>query len=220
MLALSVAGRAARVDGLAFSYDAPIMKSLTVFCSSSPAIDPGFGVTARRLGTEIAARNLTLVYGGGSSGLMGEVATACADADGRIVGVITEHLSNLEVAFDRCDELVVVDTMRRRKALMAERGDGFLILPGGLGTYEEFFEILVGRVLSEHDKPIGVVNDHGYFDPMVAMIEHGIEHRFIRSAIRKLLVVDTDPLTVLDRMQEDRGHQLTPNELIPPLSGS
>lgn len=196
------------------------MKTLTIYCSSSPAIDPHFVETARRLGRELAARGIALVYGGGSSGLMGEVAEACADAGGRVVGVITEHLSKLEVAFDRCDELMVVDTMRHRKALMAEHGDGFLVLPGGLGTYEEFFEVLVGRVLSEHDKPIGVVNDHGYFDPMVAMIEHGIEQRFIRPAIRKLLAIDADPLVVLDRLQRDEGHGLSQNELIPPLSDS
>lgn len=196
------------------------MKTLTIYCSSSPAIDPHFVETARRLGRELAARGIALVYGGGSSGLMGEVAEACADAGGRVVGVITEHLSKLEVAFDRCDELMVVDTMRHRKALMAEHGDGFLVLPGGLGTYEEFFEVLVGRVLSEHDKPIGVVNDHGYFDPMVAMIEHGIEQRFIRPAIRKLLAIDADPLVVLDRLQRDEGHGLSQDELIPPLSDS
>ena len=196
------------------------MKTLTIYCSSSPAIDPHFAETARRLGRELAARGIALVYGGGSSGLMGEVAEACADAGGRVVGVITEHLSKLEVAFDRCDELMVVDTMRHRKALMAEHGDGFLVLPGGLGTYEEFFEVLVGRVLSEHDKPIGVVNDHGYFDPMIAMIEHGIEQRFIRPAIRKLLAIDADPLVVLDRLQRDEGHGLSQDELIPPLSDS
>ncbi len=196
------------------------MKTLTIYCSSSPAIDPHFVETARRLGRELAARGIALVYGGGSSGLMGEVAEACADAGGRVVGVITEHLSKLEVAFDRCDELMVVDTMRHRKALMAEHGDGFLVLPGGLGTYEEFFEVLVGRVLSEHDKPIGVVNDHGYFDPMIAMIEHGIEQRFIRPAIRKLLAIDADPLVVLDRLQRDEGHGLSQDQLIPPLSDS
>ncbi len=196
------------------------MKFLTVYCSSSSAIDPHFAETARLVGRELASRDVALVYGGGSTGLMGEVATACADAGGRIIGVITKHLSKLEVAFERSDELIVVETMRERKAIMAERGDGFLVLPGGLGTYEEFFEVLVGRVLSEHDKPIGVVNDHGYFDPLVAMIDHGIKERFIRPAIERLLTVDGDPLTVLRRMAEDEGHQLTPADLIPPLSGS
>ena len=219
MLALSVAGRADRVDGLAFSYDASIMKSLTVFCSSSPAIDPGFGVTARRLGTEIAARNLTLVYGGGSSGLMGEVATACADADGRIVGVITEHLSNLEVAFDRCDELVVVDTMRRRKALMAERGDGFLILPGGLGTYEEFFEVLVARLLEEHHHPIGILNDQGYYDPLLALLEHGFEQRFIARPTMRLIQCGTDPDALIDALVTADAVEVDPDTFYPARSG-
>ena len=146
------------------------MQSVTVYCASSPSIDPHFVETARIVGRLLADRGLTLVYGGGSTGLMGEVARSCADAGGSIVGVITHHLADLEVAFERCTELIRVDTMRERKRIMTERGESFLVLPGGLGTYEEFFETLVGRVLAEHDKPLAIVNDHGYFDPLVAMI--------------------------------------------------
>ena len=194
------------------------MESVTVYCSSSPAIDARFAETARLVGRELASRNLRLVSGGGSSGLMGEVARACVEAGGRVLGVITTHLADLEVAFDGCEELLVVETMRDRKQIMVEEGDGFLVLPGGLGTYEEFFETLVGRVLSEHDKPIGVINDHGYFDPLVAMIDHGIEQRFIRPAIRRLLTVSDEPLSVLDALGADPGHKLTQADLIPPLS--
>ena len=201
-------------------YRCALMESVTVYCSSSPAIDPHFAETARLVGRELASRDLRLVYGGGSSGLMGEVARACVDAGGRVFGVITSHLANLEVAFDDCEELVVVETMRDRKQIMVEQGDGFLVLPGGLGTYEEFFETLVGRVLSEHDKPIGVINDHGYFDPLVSLIDHGIEQRFIRPAIRRLLTVADEPLTVLDALEADPGHQLSPADLIPPLSAT
>lgn len=194
------------------------MNAVTVYCSSSPAIDPHFTETARVVGRELAARGQSLVYGGGSSGLMGEVARACVEAGGRVVGVITHHLAELEVAFEGCAELLVVDTMRERKRIMVERGEGFLVLPGGLGTYEEFFETLVGRVLSEHDKPIGVINDHGYFDPLVAMIDHGIEQRFIRPAMRRLLTVDTDPIKVMDALESDQGHGLSQSDLIPPLT--
>ncbi|MFM1833164.1 MAG: family protein YvdD, partial [Planctomycetota bacterium] len=106
------------------------MQSVTVYCASSPSIDPHFVETASVVGRLLADRGLTLVYGGGSTGLMGEVARSCADAGGSIVGVITHHLADLEVAFERCTELIRVDTMRERKRIMTERGDGFLILPG------------------------------------------------------------------------------------------
>ena len=126
--------------------------------------------------------------------------------------------TTLEVAFEGCTELITVETMRERKRIMVERGDAFLVLPGGLGTYEELFETLVGRVLSEHDKPMGIVNDHGYFDPLLAMIEHGIEQKFIRPAIRRLLSIDRDPVKVLHDLATDRGHGLSQSDLIPPLA--
>jgi uncharacterized protein (TIGR00730 family) len=194
------------------------MQSVTVYCASSPSIDPHFVETARIVGRLLADRGLTLVYGGGSTGLMGEVARSCADAGGSIVGVITHHLADLEVAFERCTELIRVDTMRERKRIMTERGESFLVLPGGLGTYEEFFETLVGRVLAEHDKPLAIVNDHGYFDPLVAMIEHGIEQKFIRPAMRRLVTVESDPTSALDALLADRGHELHQSDLIPPLT--
>ena len=194
------------------------MRSVTVYCSSSPTIESAFAQTARFVGRELARRQLRLVYGGGSSGLMGEVARACRAEGGTILGVITSHLAELEVAFEGCDDLVVVESMRERKKIMVDEGDGFLVLPGGLGTYEEFFETLVGRVLAEHDKPIGVLNDHGYFDPLVAMIEHGMDHRFIRPAAGDLVRVDSDPLALIEALLADEGHGHAQSDLIPPLS--
>ena len=150
------------------------------------------------MGRELARRGMTLVYGGGSVGLMGEIARSARQHGGRIVGIITNRLLEMEVADHACDELIVVETMRERKKLLAERGEAFLVLPGGAGTYEEFFEILVGRQLAEHDKPIGIVNSHGYYNPLVAMVEHGIEHGFIRPALRELFLIDPEPVTVID----------------------
>ena len=95
-----------------------------------------------------------------------------------------------------------------------------MVLPGGLGTYEEFFEVLVGRVLDEHRKPIGIVNDHGYFDPLLAMIEHGINEKFIRAAVRKLMAIDTDSIRVLEQLMAFEPVELDAGELIPPLSGN
>ncbi len=172
--------------------------AITVYCASSTALEPHFAVAARRVGRALAGRGVRLVYGGGGIGLMGEVARATKADGGLVTGVITKQLLELEQGWTGCDELIVVDSMRERKRLLEEHGDAFLILPGGLGTYEEFFEILVGRVLQNHAKPIGVVNDHGYYDPMIAMIEHGIEHRFIRPAVRDLLRIDADPVAVVD----------------------
>jgi uncharacterized protein (TIGR00730 family) len=131
---------------------------------------------------------------------MGETARAAKAAGGRVVGIITKQLLDLEQGWNGCDEMIVVDSMRERKRLLEERGDGFLILPGGLGTYEEFFEILVGRYLQNHAKPIGVVNDHGYYDPMMAMIDHGIEHKFIRPAVKELIAFEADATRALDRL--------------------
>jgi uncharacterized protein (TIGR00730 family) len=191
------------------------MRSVTVYCASSTALEPHFANAARAVGTELARRGLTLVYGGGSIGLMGETARAAKAAGGRVVGIITRQLLDLEQGWTGCDEMIVVDSMRERKRLLEERGDGFLILPGGLGTYEEFFEILVGRYLQNHAKPIAVVNDHGYYDPMIAMIDHGINHKFIRPAVKDLIAFDADATRALDRLLAKPPSQPSLAECIP-----
>lgn len=174
------------------------MKAITVYCSSSSHLDPDFHEPAVIVGSEFAKRGITLVYGGGCVGLMGEIARAARAYSGRVVGIITKRLMDAEVADHACDELLVVDTMRERKKLLEERGDGFLILPGGIGTYEEFFEILVGRQLGEHSKPIAVLNSHGYFNPLIAMIEHGMEHRFIKPNVREMFRIDPEPSALIE----------------------
>lgn len=174
------------------------MPALTVYCSSSTVLDLEFHNPAMIVGAELARRGITLIYGGGSVGLMGEISRAARGNGGRTVGIITRRLLHAERADHQCDELIIVDTMRERKKLMEQRGDGFLILPGGIGTYEEFFEILVGRHLGEHDKPIGVVNSHGYYNPLIAMIEHGIEHRFISPSIKENFFIGPEPVAAID----------------------
>jgi uncharacterized protein (TIGR00730 family) len=172
--------------------------AVTVYCSASSNLDPDFHGPALLVGREIARRGLTLVYGGGKVGLMGEIGRAARAAGGCTVGVITKTLMSFEQGDEQCDELIIVDSMRERKTIMAQRGDGFLVLPGGLGTYEEFFEILVGRHLGEHAKPIAVVNSHGYFNPLIAMVEHGIEHRFFRPAMRDLFFMHPEPAPAIE----------------------
>ena len=181
------------------------MPAITVYCSSSTVLDPDFHAPAEFVGAELARRGITLVYGGGCVGLMGEIARAARSQGGQVVGIITRKLFDLEKADHDCHELIVVDTMRERKKFLAERGDGFLVLPGGIGTYEEFFEILVGRHLSEHDKPIGIVNSHGYYNPLIAMVEHGVEHRFIQPGMRELFFMDPEPESVINHLCESIG---------------
>jgi uncharacterized protein (TIGR00730 family) len=141
------------------------MKALTVYCASSNDIDDSYRESARLVGEALVERGISLVFGGGRVGLMGEVARTVRAGGGRVVGVITSVLMDMEQGDEECDELIVVDTMRERKKLLVERSDGFIVLPGGIGTYEEFFETLVGRQLGEHNKPIGIVNTFDFYRP-------------------------------------------------------
>lgn len=191
------------------------MKSLTVYCASSTQLEPAFHRAADLVGTGLASRGLSLVYGGGCIGLMGEVARSAAKGGALVTGVITHKLVEHEQANNECDELIVVDTMQERRTIMMERGEGYLVLPGGVGTYEEFFEVLVGRQLGDHTKPIGIVNVNGYFDPLGDMLEHGIEHQFIRPALRELLFIDPCPDAVLDYIMEHKGEILPPRAILP-----
>ena len=191
------------------------MKSLTVYCASSTQLEPAFHRAADLVGTGLASRGLSLVYGGGCIGLMGEVARSAAKGGALVTGVITHKLVEHEQANNECDELIVVDTMQERRTIMMDRGEGYLVLPGGVGTYEEFFEVLVGRQLGDHTKPIGIVNVNGYFDPLGDMLEHGIEHQFIRPALRELLFIDPCPDAVLDYIMEHKGEILPPSAILP-----
>ncbi|MFG0293539.1 MAG: TIGR00730 family Rossman fold protein [Phycisphaerales bacterium JB050] len=210
--------------------------SITVYCSSSASVDPAFLAVAREVGTILGESGRELVYGGGSQGLMGEVARSCRESGGRVVGIITQRLREAEI-FDKAnDENIVVNTMRERKRLLEERGDAFLILPGGLGTLEEFFEVLVGRLLGEHDKPLALVNPNdpmdaplvqsndsgdgrgGYWSPLLAMFDHMVHNRFMKPGVRKLFAVHNDPraaIDVLDRMAVAGGHGMSDADLLP-----
>ncbi len=177
-----------------------MLRAVTVYCSSSTSLDDHFHDVARVVGEAIAQRGLDLVYGGGSIGLMGEISSAARAGGGRVIGVITQSLVEKERADRDCDELIIVETLRERKRIMAERGDAFIVLPGGIGTWEEFFEVLVGRKLGEHDKPIGIVNAHGYYDPLSAMIAHSVDHRFNNSDVHDLFVMSADPMEVIEAL--------------------
>ena len=153
--------------------------SLCVYCGSRPGENPLFADAARAVGTWIGTQGGQLVYGGGSSGLMGIVAQATAQAGGRVVGVIPQTLVDKEYANHACDELHIVQTMHERKALMAERSGAFLALPGGIGTFEELFEVWTWRQLGYHDKPIGLLNVAGYYDGLLSFLHTSVGSGFM-----------------------------------------
>lgn len=175
------------------------MRRVCVFCGSSPGADPGYAALARRTGALLAGRGLTLVYGGGGIGLMGALADAALAAGGHVIGVIPEALATREVAHAGLPDLRVVPSMHARKALMAELADAFMALPGGLGTFEELFEILTWAQLGLHAKPCGVVNAYGYYDPLVALLDRAEVAGFIRPEHRALVLVEDGPEALLDR---------------------
>ena len=166
------------------------MQRICVFCGSSPGAKPDYIQTARLLGSTLAQRNITLVYGGASVGLMGQLARACLDAGGRVIGVIPKALVGMEVAYTQLTQLEVVGSMHERKARMAELADGFIALPGGLGTLEEFFEVLTWAQLGMHQKPCGLLNIDHYYDPLVAFLDRAVEQQFIEQAHREMIQLD------------------------------
>ncbi len=186
-----------------------------MYCGSSTSLDSVFHDAAVSVGEYIANNNISLVYGGGSIGLMGTVARTASKHGAHVHGVITEKFVELEQANNGCDELIVVKTMQERRSMMIERGDGFLMLPGGIGTYEEFFEVLVGRQIHDHAKPIGILNIEGYFDPLIAMLDHGIERGFMRPALKSLIHVDQTVEGVFDCFLKQDVKQPAPEDILP-----
>lgn len=181
------------------------MKSICVFCGSNIGRDPRYRAEAESLGRLLAARGIELVYGGGNVGLMGAIADACLAAGGTVIGVIPEALVGKEVAGCVVDHraltrMEVVDSMHTRKARMAELSDGFVALPGGFGTFEEFCEVLTWGQLGFHVKPMGLLNVAGFFDPLLTMFDHAVDQGFLRAENRAMALAETDIERLLDAM--------------------
>ncbi len=176
------------------------MHAICVYCGSSRGTLPQHADAAAGLARALAARGTTLVYGGGRVGLMGVAADAALAAGARVVGVIPRLLLEREVGHDGLSELHVVETMHERKRMMADFADGFVALPGGLGTLEELFEVWTWRQLGYHNKPLGLLNVEGYFDPLLDFLAQGHEQGFMRADALATLVVDADPQRLLARM--------------------
>ncbi len=173
------------------------MKRLCVFCGSNAGNNPVYRTAAEKLGRLLAARGIELVYGAGNIGLMGAVADACLEAGGTVIGVIPEALMGKEVAGRAVDHraltrIEVVDSMHTRKARMAELSDGFIALPGGFGTFEEFCEILTWGQLGFHVKPMGLLNVNGFYDPLLALFDKAVEEGFLRAQNRAMALADND----------------------------
>jgi uncharacterized protein (TIGR00730 family) len=176
--------------------------SICIYCGSRPGELPAYADAARAIGTDIGRRGWRLVYGGGRAGLMGVVADAALAAGASVVGVIPESLMGRELGHQGLTELHVVQTMHERKMMMAERSDAFLALPGGIGTFEELFEVWSWRQLGYHDKPLGLLNVAGYYDALLGFLAQSRTQGFMTSAQTELLHVGSEPLALLKQLAD------------------
>jgi uncharacterized protein (TIGR00730 family) len=190
------------------------ISSVCVYCGSSTVSDPRFDQSAIELGQRLAKEGITTVYGGGSPGLMGKVADAALQAGGKVVGIIPEHILKLEIRHNQLTELHVVPSMHVRKQMMAERADAFVVLPGGLGTLDETFEILTWKYLGLHNKPVILANILNYWDPFMALSEHMLKSGFMREehrttfteaqSIEEVMHILTSTQTSSEKVQTDK----------------
>lgn len=181
------------------------MKRLCVFCGSSAGTRPAYADAARRFGTLLAERNITLVYGGSATGLMRVLADTVLSAGGTVVGVIPRGLVEREIAHPGLTELHVVGSMHERKQKMADLSDGFVALPGGFGTLDETAEVLTWRQLGLHAKPCGLLDVAGFYAPLLRFFDHAVDEGFIALEQRRLLIADEDPARLLDRLVARRA---------------
>lgn len=179
--------------------------SLCVYCGSRKGADAAFADVAAQVGRWIGEHGGQLVYGGGNNGLMGVLADAALAAGAPVVGVIPHSMVEREWAKRECTELHIVDNMHQRKSMMAERADAFLALPGGIGTFEEFFEAWTWKQLGFHAKPVGVLNQAGYYDGMLSFLRQGVTHGFLSDWQMDLITVDTEAATLLPRLVQAAG---------------
>ncbi|MDO8776146.1 MAG: TIGR00730 family Rossman fold protein [Burkholderiaceae bacterium] len=175
------------------------MKNICVYCGSNPGRQEAYSSAARALAQSLVDRNLGLVYGGASVGIMGLIADTVLQLGGRAVGVIPEALVRKEVAHKSLTELHVTQSMHERKTLMAELSDGFIAMPGGIGTLEEIFEIWTWAQLGIHAKPCGLLNAAGYFDALTTFLDHAVAEQFVKPPHRAILIVEQTPEALLDR---------------------
>ena len=184
------------------------MKRICVFCGANTGKRDQYSTAAKDLAEELVSREIEIVYGGGRIGLMGVLAERAIELGGRVIGVIPESLATKEVAHDSISELIVVGSMHERKAKMAELSDGFISLPGGIGTIEETFEMLTWSQLGFHNKPCGIINVAGFYDKLIEFLNHISEEKFFMDIYRRMLIVETDPSALLERFEQYKPPQV------------
>jgi uncharacterized protein (TIGR00730 family) len=177
------------------------VQRLCVFCGSSSGARPLYAEAAAQLGRDLASSKIALVFGGGRVGLMGILADSVLSAGGQAIGVMPRALVEKEIAHTSLTELHVVESMHQRKALMADLADAFLLLPGGFGSWEEFFEVVTWLQLGIHSKPCAVLNVAGYYDMLLSLTSHALKEGFLRSAHKEMLIVEEDPVRLLGRLE-------------------
>jgi uncharacterized protein (TIGR00730 family) len=177
------------------------VRRLCVFCGSSPGARPAYGEAAEELGRLLVAEGIGLVYGGGQVGLMGRLADAVLEAGGEAIGVMPEALVAKEIGHPGLDDLRVVGSMHERKALMADLADGFVALPGGLGTVEELFEVYTWSQLGLHQKPCALLDVEGYYEGIASFLDHAVAERFVREDHREMLIVERDQRLLIERLR-------------------
>lgn len=195
------------------------MHHVTLYCASSTRLQDAWYEGAATIGKSLAQKGLELVYGGGSIGLMGAAAKAAKAAGGRVHGVITSKLVAMEQAWDGCDELEVVETMQQRRRKLLDLADGLLVLPGGLGTMEEFFEALVARQLGDHGKPMVLVDIDGALSPLIDMLDDMMQRKLVRDSVRQLYAVVQDPADAVQTLLDTPGGVVDPNAFVPSGDG-
>jgi uncharacterized protein (TIGR00730 family) len=176
------------------------MKRITIYCGSNPGNHPDYVSAAQALGHAMATQGYDLIYGGGKLGLMGTIADSVLDAGGHAIGVMPRGLFRGEMAHERLTELYEVADMHERKAKMHDLADAFISMPGGLGTFEELFEMVSWAQIGIHKKPIGLLNVRGFYDPLVALLKHAVQEGFMKETNLALFVVESDPETLLQRL--------------------
>ena len=190
------------------------IRSGCVYCGSAIGTDQRYRAAADELGRNLAAAGIAMVFGGGHIGLMGVAADAALAGGGRVIGIIPAALRDRELAHGRVGELVVVDTMHDRKRVMAERSDAFAVLPGGIGTLDEFFEILTWRQLALHDKPIFLVDVAGYWQPLRTLLDHIVAHNFAADLVPRLLEIVPDVPTLMAALRRTIAASDTRSDLL------
>jgi uncharacterized protein (TIGR00730 family) len=184
------------------------MRRICVFCGSNPGVRPAYAAAAAKLARFLAKLRIGIVYGGGNVGLMGVLADAAVASGGEVTGVIPRALFAKEVGHTGITDLRIVGSMHERKALMAELADGFIAMPGGWGTFDEFCEILTWAQLGLHNKPCGILNTENYYDTLLAMFDHSVAEGFLKPEYRSLVIAATEPEELIAKMQVHRGQVL------------